>query len=99
MVAMPLDNATGGFLSAERIALMKNTAILVNISRGKVVDEAALARALVEGRIKGAGLDALGGKMRFGFALPQIGSLAGPDALITVAKRAEDLGYDTLWVH
>jgi phosphoglycerate dehydrogenase-like enzyme len=59
MVAMPLDSATRGFLSAERIALMKDTAILVNISRGKVVDEAALARALAEGRIKGAGLDAL----------------------------------------
>ena len=59
MVAMPLDGGTRGFLSAERIALMKDTAILVNISRGKVVDEAALARALAEGRIKGAGLDAL----------------------------------------
>ena len=59
MVAMPLDGGTRGFLSAERIALMKDTAILVNISRGKVVDEAALARALAEDRIKGAGLDAL----------------------------------------
>ena len=58
MVAMPLDSGTREFLSAERIALMKETAILVNISRGKVVDEAALARALAEGRIKGAGLDA-----------------------------------------
>jgi phosphoglycerate dehydrogenase-like enzyme len=38
---------------------MKSTAIVVNISCGKVVDEAALARALVEGRIKGAGPDAL----------------------------------------
>jgi len=59
MVAMPLDSGTRGFLSAEKIALMKESAILVNISRGKVVDEAALARALVEGRIMGAGLDAL----------------------------------------
>ncbi|MGZ8445914.1 MAG: NAD(P)-dependent oxidoreductase, partial [Candidatus Binatia bacterium] len=59
MVAMPLDSDTRGFLSAERIALMQETAILVNISRGKVVDEAALARALAEGRIMGAGLDAL----------------------------------------
>jgi phosphoglycerate dehydrogenase-like enzyme len=58
MVAMPLDAGTQGFLSAEKIALMKETAVFVNISRGKVVDEAALARALAEGRIMGAGLDA-----------------------------------------
>ena len=36
--------------------------------------------------------------MRFGFALPQIGSLAGPEALVMVAKRAENLGVDSLWV-
>jgi phosphoglycerate dehydrogenase-like enzyme len=58
MVAMPLDTSTRGFLSAKRIALMKESAVFVNISRGKVVDEAALARALAEGRIFGAGLDA-----------------------------------------
>src|SRR5215510_10527625 len=55
MIAMPLDVGTQGFLSAERIALMKETAVLVNISRGKVVDEVALARALAEARIMGAG--------------------------------------------
>src|SRR4029434_4922338 len=60
MIAMPLDAGTQGFLSAERIALMKETAVLVNISRGKVVDEAALARALAEGRIMGGGLDRFG---------------------------------------
>src|SRR5918992_1540455 len=58
MIAMPLDAGTQGFMSAERIALMKETAVFVNISRGKVVDEVALARALAEGRIMGAGLDA-----------------------------------------
>src|ERR1044071_5664693 len=36
--------------------------------------------------------------MRFGFALPQIGSSAGPQALVRVARRAEDLGFDSLWV-
>lgn len=58
MIAMPLDAGTQGFMSAERIALLKETAVFVNISRGKVVDEAALARALADGRILGAGLDA-----------------------------------------
>ncbi len=36
--------------------------------------------------------------MRFGFALPQVGSAAGPEGLVMVAKRAEDLGFDSLWV-
>jgi len=36
--------------------------------------------------------------MRFGFALPQVGSAAEPEALVMVAKRAEDLGFDSLWV-
>jgi len=36
--------------------------------------------------------------MRFGFALSQIGSTAGPEALVRVAKRAEDLGFGSLWV-
>ena len=36
--------------------------------------------------------------MRFGFALPQVGSIAGPEALVRVAKRAEDLAFDSLWV-
>ncbi len=36
--------------------------------------------------------------MRFGFALPQIGLVAGRDSLVKVAQRAEDLGFDGLWV-
>jgi len=36
--------------------------------------------------------------MRLGFALPQNGPLAGAEALIRVAKRAEDLEFDSLWV-
>src|SRR5262245_2954120 len=36
--------------------------------------------------------------MRLGFALPQVGPVAGPDALVTVAQRAEALGFDSLWV-
>jgi alkanesulfonate monooxygenase SsuD/methylene tetrahydromethanopterin reductase-like flavin-dependent oxidoreductase (luciferase family) len=36
--------------------------------------------------------------MRIGFALPQVGSNAGPEALVRVARRAEELGFDSLWV-
>jgi probable F420-dependent oxidoreductase len=36
--------------------------------------------------------------MRLGFALPQVGSIAGPDPIARVAARAEELGYNSLWV-
>jgi glyoxylate reductase len=56
-IHVPLSEATRCLVDARRIALMRPTAILVNTSRGPVVDEAALAAALLEGRIAGAGLD------------------------------------------
>lgn len=48
---------TKGLIGAELISLMKPSAILINTSRGPVLDEAALEAALREGRIRGAGLD------------------------------------------
>jgi glycerate dehydrogenase len=55
----PLTPATKGIVNAERLALMKRTAFLINTSRGPLIDEGALADALNGGVIAGAGLDVL----------------------------------------
>lgn len=54
---VPLGPGTRHLVGESRLRLMKPSAILVNTSRGPVVDEAALVRALEEGVIAGAGLD------------------------------------------
>ncbi len=56
-LTVPLSAATEGLIGLGELALMKPEAILINISRGRVVDEQALIDALETRRIRGAGLD------------------------------------------
>lgn len=56
-VHVPLSNATHHLVNAEVIAALPKTAIVVNTSRGGLIDEAALVNALRKGCIAGAGLD------------------------------------------
>ena len=56
-LTLPLTAQTEGLIGAEQFALMRPESIFINISRGKVVDEAALIEALQQGQIRAAGLD------------------------------------------
>jgi phosphogluconate 2-dehydrogenase len=56
-LTLPLTAETEGLIGAEQFALMRPESIFINISRGKVVDEAALVEALRKGQIRAAGLD------------------------------------------
>jgi len=58
-VSCPLTPETRHLVNAERLALMKPTAYLINTARGPIVDQKALTRVLQERRIAGAGLDVL----------------------------------------
>jgi phosphoglycerate dehydrogenase-like enzyme len=56
-ITLPLTPETQGFLGAKQLALLRPTAILVNVSRAQIVDEDALYDALAARRIAGAALD------------------------------------------
>jgi phosphoglycerate dehydrogenase-like enzyme len=55
----PLNERTRGMIDAKALSLMKTEAVLINTARGAIVDENALAHALIEHRLAGACLDAL----------------------------------------
>jgi len=76
-VHVPLDDSTRGLIDRRRIGLLKEDAVLVNTARGAVVDELALAEALSDGRLLGAGLDVYDGEPQ---VAPQL--LAAPRTIL-----------------
>jgi phosphoglycerate dehydrogenase-like enzyme len=60
VITAPLTDETRGLIGEAELRLMKPTAVLVCFSRGGIIDDAALVRALTDGWIAGAGLDAHG---------------------------------------
>lgn len=56
-IHMPLTNETKNLINKEKLELMKDTAFLINAARGPIVDNNALAKALEDGVIAGAGID------------------------------------------
>src|SRR6185436_19131143 len=87
---VPLTRETRHLIGAGELARMKRSAILVNTSRGAVVDEEALVRALARGRIAGAGLDVFEHEPRVPRALRALPNVVMTPhvASATVATRA-----------
>jgi phosphoglycerate dehydrogenase-like enzyme len=56
-IHLPLNDATRGIFNAAHVAMLKPGAIVINVARGAVTDEKALAEALESGRIGGLGVD------------------------------------------
>ena len=83
-ITVPLTPATHHMIGARELALMPRHAILINISRGNIIDEPALIAALENGQLRGAGLDVFAQepispdspllRMKNVVALPHIGS-------------------------
>lgn len=90
VLACPLTDETRGLVDAAALAAMKATARLVNVARGRVVDEPALIAALREGRIAGAALDVVAEE-----PLPQDSPLWDmPNVLITPHTAGETHSYE-----
>jgi len=76
---MPVTPETAGMIGAEQLAAMKPDALLVNVSRGRLVDEDALAAALHAGALAGAALDVLVDEP----PAPDAAILRAPNVLLT----------------
>lgn len=90
VVACPLTPETERLFDARMLGVMKPTATLINVARGKVVDETALIAALAEGRIASAGIDVTEVE-----PLPTLSPLWGmPNVLITPHTAGETQAYE-----
>ncbi len=100
VLVLPYSPASHHAIGAKEIAMMKPTANLINIARGGIVDDAALAVALRERKIAGAGLDVFEGEPKFNQALlevpnvvltPHIASSTIPTRLAMANLAADNL--------
>jgi phosphoglycerate dehydrogenase-like enzyme len=71
----PLTPSTNNLISEREIGLMKDSAVVINTARGGIIDELALAKALKEGRLAGAGLDVVATEPAYGANLGELGKM------------------------
>lgn len=100
VLVLPYSQSTHHTIGANELALMKPTAVLVNIARGGIVDDAALIDALKQHRIAAAGLDVFENEPEFNSAFltlknvvltPHIGSSSRPTRMAMAATAANNL--------
>ena len=100
VLTLPYSKESHHYIGAAELALMKPTAHLINVARGGIVDDAALAEALEAGRIGGAGLDVFENEPRLHPGLldlanvaltPHIGSASRATRLKMALRAAENL--------
>jgi D-3-phosphoglycerate dehydrogenase len=103
-VHVPLSRATRNLISTAQLARMKPGAILLNVARGGVVDEAAVAAALADGTLGGAGVDVFSSEPPIGSPLleapntlltPHLGASTA-EAQVAVAEEVADQVLDVL---
>lgn len=61
-VHLPLNDETKHLLNKDKLSLMKESAVIINVARGPIIDDAALADLLNDGKIAGAGIDVFDGE-------------------------------------
>ena len=89
VVTVPYTEETEGMIGAKEIDMMRDGAMLVGISRGKIIDEKALARALQEGKLYAAALDVFAEE-----PLPEDSSLWDIDNLLITPHAAGGTQYE-----
>ena len=103
VVIVPFTPETAGLLGKAELALMKPGAVLINIGRGQLVDEAALAESLRSGHLGGAALDVFATeplpKASPLWDLPNVVPPCRPTRLASRSGRAEFKRYSRLTQH
>ncbi|WP_446898599.1 2-hydroxyacid dehydrogenase [Clostridium sp. LBM24168] len=79
-IHLPQNDDTKGLISKEKIALMKNSALIINAARGPIIDNVALAQALKDGKLGGAGIDVFDSEPPLDSAYPL---LDAPNTVLT----------------
>lgn len=100
VLVLPYSTASHHAIGAAELALMKPSATLTNIARGGIVDDAALAAALKDGRIAAAGLDVYEGEPRVHPGLLEVGNVVLTphigSASIATRRAMAELAADNL---